>query len=114
VSPVLWALFPHLRKVFEKNKRTFGNLFDTLNQYLVAGREAIALNRDYLAALVTMAGECLFATQPVVTVNNAEGSILLQLLFQVYAGTQVLHDSLPEILSIVFKRMAAPPMKDHL
>lgn len=31
VSPTLWALFPHLSKVFEKSKNTFGNLLDTLN-----------------------------------------------------------------------------------
>jgi hypothetical protein len=31
VSPVMWTLFPLLTKVFEKNKRTFGNLLDTLN-----------------------------------------------------------------------------------
>lgn len=31
VSPVMWALFPMMTKVFEKNKHTFGNLLDTLN-----------------------------------------------------------------------------------
>lgn len=42
ISNVLWVLFPHLYKVFLKNKRTFGNLLDTLNHYLVTGREYIA------------------------------------------------------------------------
>jgi hypothetical protein len=31
VSSVMWTLFPMMTKVFEKNKRTFGNLLDTLN-----------------------------------------------------------------------------------
>lgn len=38
VSPVMWTLFPLMIKVFEKNKRTFGNLLDTLNQYIIIGR----------------------------------------------------------------------------
>jgi hypothetical protein len=38
VSPVMWTLFPVMIKVFEKNKRTFGNLLDTLNQYIIIGR----------------------------------------------------------------------------
>ena len=46
ISPVIWTLFPHLYKVFKKNKDTFGNLLDTLNHYLVAGREVFAQNRD--------------------------------------------------------------------
>lgn len=39
VSPTLWTIFPHLTKVFEKSKNTFGNLLDTLNQYLLHGKE---------------------------------------------------------------------------
>lgn len=31
VSDTLWTIYPHLQKVFEKNKHTFGNLLDTLN-----------------------------------------------------------------------------------
>lgn len=39
VSPSLWIIFPHLIKVFEKQKNTFGNLLDTLNQYLIYGKD---------------------------------------------------------------------------
>ncbi len=31
VSTTLWTIYPHLMKVFEKNKRSFGNLLDALN-----------------------------------------------------------------------------------
>lgn len=31
VSPTLWTIYPHLMKVFEKNKHAFINLMDTLN-----------------------------------------------------------------------------------
>jgi hypothetical protein len=38
ISPTLWTIYPHLKKVFEKNKCTFGNLLDTLNQFLLHGK----------------------------------------------------------------------------
>ena len=31
VSDTIWTIFPFLRKVFEKNEMTLGNLLDTLN-----------------------------------------------------------------------------------
>jgi hypothetical protein len=42
ISPVIWTLYPHLYKVFQKNKHTFGNLLDTLNHYMISGRDVIA------------------------------------------------------------------------
>jgi hypothetical protein len=39
VSPILWTIFPCLMKVFEKNKKTFGNLLDTINYYLLFGKD---------------------------------------------------------------------------
>ena len=77
VSPVLWTLFPHLYKVFNKNKKVFGNLLDTINQYMMTGRQEMALNRDFLAMIVNMAKDSLFCVEPTVTINNAEGAILL-------------------------------------
>lgn len=38
VSPTIWTIFPYLRKVFEKNELTFGNLLDTFNQFLIHGK----------------------------------------------------------------------------
>lgn len=48
ISDTLWTLFPHLFKVFEKNKYVFGNLLDTLNQYMLNGKEKLAIHREYL------------------------------------------------------------------
>ena len=42
VSPVLWKLFPELPRVFTKNELVFGNLLDTLNYYLLFGKESLA------------------------------------------------------------------------
>lgn len=44
VSPTLWTIFPQLTKVFIKNKHVFGNLLDTLNYYLIYGKDYIAQN----------------------------------------------------------------------
>lgn len=48
VSPILWTIFPFLAKVFEKNKKSFGNLLDTINYYLLFGKEYIAANAAHL------------------------------------------------------------------
>ena len=42
VSQTLWTLFPLLTKIFDKNKKSFGNLLDTINYYLVFGKDQIA------------------------------------------------------------------------
>lgn len=48
VSNTLWTLFPCLTKVFEKNKKYFGNLLDTINYYLLYGKDYLAQNIEYL------------------------------------------------------------------
>lgn len=114
VSPVMWTLFPLMIKVFEKNKRTFGNLLDTLNQYIIVGRQQMGLKREFLQLLVQMATTSLFSTEPAITVHNSEGAILMQLLFQVYAGTSVLDEFFEGLLNQVLTRMSTQPMQEHL
>lgn len=63
---------------------------DTLNQYLVIGREVFKANPEYIRMLIQMATESLFCKEPSITINNAEGAILIQLLFQVFSGTQAM------------------------
>ena len=68
VSPTLWHMFPHLYKVFEKSKYVFGNLLDTINHYLIYGKDTLLQNREYIAMLVDIAKKSLFSTQPSITV----------------------------------------------
>ena len=75
VSDTLWTIFPHLQKVFDKNKHTFGNLLDTLNQYLLHGKQQFASNRDFMLILINMGQQALFTTEPNITIQNAEGAI---------------------------------------
>jgi hypothetical protein len=81
ISPVIWTLYPHLYKVFQKNKMTFGNLLDTLNYYLISGKDIIAQNSEYLVMLIKMAGEAMFTKEPTIAIHNSEGAILMQLIF---------------------------------
>ena len=39
VSAVLEKMFPHFRKIFNKNKHVFGHLFQCFNLYLIHGKE---------------------------------------------------------------------------
>lgn len=68
VSTTLWTIYPHLMKVFEKNKRSFGNLLDTLNQFLLHGRNEFINDRNKLALLVQMGTLSMFSTESNVTV----------------------------------------------
>ena len=92
VSNMLWEMFPYLEKVFEKNKKCFGNLLDLLNYFLIYGKEQFAVNRNNLSILIGIAAKSMFSTEPNITIQNAEGAILYQLIFQVFAGTQVLDE----------------------
>ena len=55
--------------------------------------------------LVQMANLALYTTEPSITVHNAEGAILMQLLFQVYEGTQTLDEFFEPLLNQVIARM---------
>ena len=42
VSPTMWEVFQYLPKVLQKNKHSFGNLFETINYYLIVGKVKLA------------------------------------------------------------------------
>ena len=107
VSKTLWTIFPHLIKVFEKNKRAFGNLFDTLNWYLNFGRDEFIADKNKLMMLIEMGSLAMFSSEPCVTVQNAEGCIFLQLLFQIFRETTALNDFFEGILNKVIERIKA-------
>lgn len=77
ISPTLWTMFPYLKKVFDKQKQVFGNVLDCINYFLLYGKDVICQNREYLTMLVEIAKASLFSMQPVITVQNSEGAILL-------------------------------------
>lgn len=54
VSNTLWTIYPCLQKVFEKNKKTFGNSLDAINYYLLYGKDEFIKNKEYIAILLNM------------------------------------------------------------
>lgn len=114
VSPTLWHMFPHLSKVFEKNKFVFGHLLDTLNYYLIYGRDQFVTNRDYVLMLIGIAKNSLFSTQPTISVQNSEGAILFQLIFQILSRSNAVDEFLDEILNQVMNRLTTMPMHSYL
>ncbi len=56
----------------------------------------------------------MFSKEPTISINNSEGAILMQLIFQVFAGTSVLDEHFNEILGVVHQRMQTAPMQDYL
>lgn len=114
VSEILWQMFPHLPKVFEKNKFVFGQLLDTLNYYLLFGKEQILSNRDHRHMLIEIAKKSLFSTQPTISVHNSEGAMLLQLIFQILSPSQALDEFMEDILNSVMNRLTTMPMQSYL
>ena len=56
-------------------------MLDTLNHYLISGRDIIGQTRDYLVMLIKMAGEAMLTKEPPISIHNSEGAILMQLIF---------------------------------
>ena len=65
---MLWEIFPYLEKVFEKNKQCFGNLLDTLNYFLIFGKEQLAVNRNNLSIVIGLAAKSMFSMEPNITI----------------------------------------------
>lgn len=55
--------------------------------------------------LFRIADQALFSTEPTVSTNNAEGAIFLQIVFQIFQGTNVLDEYFENILDRVVLRL---------
>ena len=91
VSPTMWEIFQMLPKVLDKNKHAFGNLFETVNYYMIVGKQQLAESPESIKVICQMADTALFTNMPNKTINNTEGTMLLQMLFQVMAGSEALN-----------------------
>jgi len=114
VSEILWTIFPELPKVLEKNKASFGNLLDTINYYLIFGRDEFINSQQHLQMVLQMANSAVQSQDPETTVHNAEGCIVFQLLLQIYRGVETLDAYLPDIITACAGRMRQLPMTNHL
>ena len=114
VSSTLWTIYPHLMKVFAKNKYAFVNLLDTLNLFLLHGQEQFINNREYIVMLLEIGKLSLFCMEAPITILNAEGCIFFELLFQVFRNTNALNEFFEEILNKIVERSRSQPMQDYL
>lgn len=77
VSSTQWEILPQLPQIFEKNQNTFGNLFETLNCYLVHGKQEILQNPQRLETFIDLAHKSMNSTKASINVHNAEGAIMM-------------------------------------
>ena len=114
ISLTMWDIFTQLPKVLEKNKHAFGNLFEAINYYLVVGKQQLAEAPENVKVVCQMADTALFTNLPNKTINNTEGAMILQLLFQVMTGSEALNQIMAELLERVKFRMEDGQMPIHL
>ena len=115
VTETIWRMVPCFNLILEKNKHAFGLLLETVNVILINGRDHLALpeNGQLLAHFVRLAQTSLFSQEagtsnaPSTRIsNNAEAAILLQLIVQMFEGTQALHNEIFEkILAMTLERI---------
>ena len=97
----MWEIFTQFPKVLEKNKHAFGNLFEAINYYMVVGKQQLCETPENIKVICQMANVALFTDIPNKTINNTEGAMLLQLLFQVMTGSEALNQIMVELLERV-------------
>jgi hypothetical protein len=108
--------------VFNKNKKCLGStLLDTLNYYMIYGKDRLMQDTGAVAMLTRIAVEAMFSVEPNITVVNAEGAIFLQIVFQIFQGTDVLNEYFEPVLDKVLERLkgatqspAKSSLKKHL
>ena len=110
----MWEIFTQFPKVLEKNKHAFGNLFEAINYYMVVGKQQLCETPENIKVICQMANVALFTDMPNKTINNTEGAMLLQLLFQVMTGSEALNQIMVELLERVQQRMEDDKIPIHL
>lgn len=80
-------------------------MLDTLNYYLIYGKDRLILDEKAIAMLTRIAIEAMFSVEPNITIVNAEGAIFLQIIFQIFHGTDALNQYFEEILDKVLERL---------
>ena len=85
-----WEIFNQFPKVLEKQKFQFSNMLDTINYYCTYGKLDMEKNPYLIELTAKMAEAALFTQHANQTINNSEGAILFQVLFQTFRGTNAL------------------------
>lgn len=115
ISPVMWELFDLLPNVVQKNKGELVDLLDTINYFMVYGKEQFAQREMSIRVMAEIIKQAMFTRK---ILSDCEGAILCQLLMQTLAGTQALDALLQPLLALTSQRMKEDPdpieLKKHL
>jgi hypothetical protein len=65
-------------------------MLDTINYYCMYGKQDMIINPYLIELTAKMAEAALFTQHANQTINNSEGAILFQMLFQNFRGTNAL------------------------
>ena len=110
VSPSLRKIFPFLSEFLTKYKGVFGHLLQALNLYIVYGKDFFVESAQNLGLLFEMASASLFKKDPPILLsNNAEGALLLHMVFQNLDG-ELIKQGLGDILTNAQSRIRDKPM----
>ena len=84
ISPVMWELFDLFPSVVAKNKGQLCDLIDTINHFMVYGKQTFAQRECSIRALAEIIEKAMFTHK---IMSDCEGAVLCQLLMQSLAGT---------------------------
>ena len=107
VVPFMWEMFDHFPKIVAKAKGQMGDLLDTINYFVLYGKEDFAQRENAIRVYAQIIQQ---AIQTKRIISDCEGAVACQLLFQSLAGTTSLNPFIDELLEFTKKRMADDPM----
>ena len=106
VSPVMWEIFDHFPKVVSKAKGQLGDLLDTINAFMVHGKDTFAQRESSIRTYAQIVEQAMFTKK---VISDCEGAICCQLLFQSLTGTQSLNPVMEGLLDLTSRRMNEDP-----
>ncbi len=110
VSPTLRKIFPYLPQFQIKYKGIFGNLLQTINSYLMYGKDFFESSVENLSQIFSMAIMSMSRQEePLMLSNNMEGALLFHMALQNLDGP-LIKDAIGDILTNAHSRLKTMPM----
>ena len=107
VTPIMWEIFDLFPNVLQKSKGALGDLLDAINSYMQYGKE-VFIQRESSVRVFAQIVEQSMCTMKIL--QDCEGAIACQLLFQTLAGTQALNPFMEGLLDLTMLRMKQDPL----
>lgn len=78
VTPVMWEMFEHFPKIVAKSKGQLGDLLDTINSFMVYGKQEFAQREGSIRVYAQIVEQAMFTNK---IMSDCEGAVACQLLF---------------------------------